>query len=314
MERYSRQEFVIGKKSQGLLSKSKVCIVGIGALGTFSSELLARAGVGCLKLVDRDIVELHNLQRQKLFSETDIGKPKALAAKKRLEEINSDIKIEAISEDITADNIAMIKSDLVLDCTDNLSTRFLINDYCIKNKIPWIYSAAIGTIGRVMAILPKSYCFRCHFKKAEGLDTCDTAGILNTTIAMTSSIQVSEAIKILISNKPSSGLISIDSTLPAISIFNVNKNPECKCCALKQFEYLSVKNNDVVKFCGSGTYQVKGNFDFNVVKKKLHALGKIMDFGSSFSSGRISVFNGRALIKAKDEKEAKTIYAKFIGN
>lgn len=312
--RYSRQELVIGKKSQLLLSKSKVCIVGIGALGTFSAELLARSGIGYIKLIDRDIVELHNLQRQTLFTESDVGQPKALAAKSHLGKINSEIKIEAFGEDLNAENIRLLDSDIVLDCTDNLATRFLINDYCVKNKLSWIYSAVIGVIGRVMVILPSNYCFRCYFKDTKGLETCDTIGVLNTTVAINSSIQVSETIKILTKNKPSLGLICINSAANEIKTINVNKNKECLCCSNGKYEYLAKKEENIIKFCGSGTYQISGDFNFNEVKKRLQHLDTITDFGSSFSVDKISVFNNRVLIKAKDEKEAKIIYSKFIGN
>lgn len=312
-ERYSRQEMVLGKKSQQLLNKSKVCIVGIGALGSFSAELLARSGVNLI-LIDRDIVELHNLQRQSLFNEKDIGQPKAFAAKKHLEEINSEIKIEAFSEDLNSNNLKLLNSDLVLDCTDNLLTRFLINDYCVKNNLPWIYSAVIGAIGRVMVILPENYCFRCYVKDTKGLDTCDTVGVLNTAVAMNSSIQVSEAIKILTKNKPSLGLICINSAANIIETINVNKNNDCICCSKNKYEYLEKKEENIIKFCGSGTYQIKGSFDFNKIKKRLQKLGAITDFGSSFSFDKVSVFKNRVLIKAKNEKEAKIIYSKYIGN
>lgn len=312
--RYSRQELVIGKKSQLLLSKSKACIVGMGALGTFSAELLARAGVGNLKLIDRDIVELHNLQRQSLYTESDIGQPKGLAAKKHLEEINSEIEIEAFSEDLNSKNIKLLDSDIVLDCTDNLATRFLVNDYCAKNKLSWIYSAVIGTLGRVMVILPGKYCFRCYVKDAKGLGTCDTVGVLNTAVAMNSSIQVSEAIKILTKNKPSLGLICINSAANEIKVVNAKKNKDCPCCSKGKYEYLIKKEEGIIKFCGSGTYQIKGDFDFKEVKKRLLKSNAITDFGSSFSFDGISVFNNRVLIKAKDEKEAKAIYSKYIGN
>lgn len=228
--RYSRQELVIGEKAQLLLRKSKVCIVGLGGLGTFSAGLLARAGVN-LRLIDRDVVELHNLQRQTLFTEKDIGQPKSLAAKKHLEDINSEIKVEAFNEDLNSKNNQLLDSSLILDCTDNLETRFLINDYCVKNKLPWIYSAVIGVIGRVMVILPDSYCFRCYFKEKKELETCNTVGILNTTVAINSSIQVSEAIKILTGNKPSLGLICINSAANEIKTININKNKECLCCS-----------------------------------------------------------------------------------
>ena len=196
MERYKKQALVLGKKAHQRLEKSAVAIVGLGALGSVSAELLTRAGVERLILIDRDIVELDNLQRQGLFDERDIGKPKAEQAKLKLEKINSEIRLEAYFENLDSSTVNLLKGDLVLDCTDNLETRFLINDYCIKNKKPWIFASALGLAGFVFVIKPGGPCLSCIFKEAS-LETCETAGVLNTITTLVGAVQTNEAIKVL---------------------------------------------------------------------------------------------------------------------
>src|SRR3989344_2567536 len=211
--RYTRQEIFseIGKDGQNKLGKSSVVIVGLGALGSVSAELLARAGIGKLILIDRDIVELSNLQRQSLYDEGDIGKPKALAAKEKLNKINSEVEIDFYVEDLNSGNINEIISingnynnvknnkkyiknnkntDLILDCTDNLETRFLINDFSVKNRISFIYSSAVGSKGYVFNVIQKkTACLKCFLKEAAQLGTCETVGVLNTITNLISSIQ-----------------------------------------------------------------------------------------------------------------------------
>ena len=326
--RYIRQEIFkeIGKKGQKKLRKSTVAIVGLGALGSNSAELLARAGIGKLILVDRDIVELSNLQRQSLFDESDIGKPKSFVAKEHLTKINSEVKIDFFIDDLNFENIGKILSKnigLILDCTDNLETRFLINDFSLKNNIPFIYSSAVGSKGYVFNIIPnKTSCLRCFLKEALQLDTCETAGVLNTITNLISSIQVNEAIKILLNKKNiEKNLLFFDVWSNELSKIKVNKNKNCICCATNSFEYLSGKKSSrIVKLCGESIYQIKTkNIDkeqFNQLKNKLKKIGKIIDFGYCINfDNKITIFNdGRALIKAKDEKEAKSLYSKFVGN
>ena len=158
---YTAQEGLLGKEGQTLLSKKTVCIVGIGALGSVSAELLTRSGMGRLILIDSDKVEESNLHRQLLYAQKDINQPKVLAARTHLESINPKIKIETHEVRLTADNISLLKSDLILDGTDNLETRFIINDYAVKNKLPWIYAGAIQTKGFIFPILPNQPCFEC---------------------------------------------------------------------------------------------------------------------------------------------------------
>lgn len=241
MERYSRQYFVdkIGVKGQEMLLQSKVVIVGGGALGSRSAELLARAGIGNIIIIDRDRIELSNLQRQALYTEEDIGKAKAIVIEERLKKINSSIQIRGIAESLADVNVDLLESDLVLDCTDNFEARLLINEYCKKKRMPWVYCAAIKTSGAVMSMTPKGgFCFRCVFQKTERpACTSATGGILNSTAAMASSIQVAEAMKILTKQKPSPFLIKFDVWEEDIQKLKVKKDPKCPVCN-NQFEFL----------------------------------------------------------------------------
>src|SRR3989338_624796 len=348
--RYLRQEIFreIGKKGQSKLRKSTVAIVGLGALGSVSAELLARAGIGKLIVIDRDIVELSNLQRQSLYDESDIGKPKAIAAKEKLSKINSEIKIDIFIDDLNRENIDKILSlrgkyidekfnkivennkknknniDLILDCTDNLETRFLVNDFSIKNKIPFIYSYAVGSKGYVFNVMPvkNSPCLRCFLKEAAQLDTCETTGVLNTITHIISSIQANEAIKILLNiDNTEKNLIFFGVRKNEMLKIKVNKNRNCACCAKNNFEYLSGKKfSSVVKLCGDNIYQIKTkNMDkkqFCKLKNKLKRIGKVIDFDYCINfNNKMTIFqDGRTLVKAKDEKEARSLYSKFVGN
>ena len=164
-DRYSRQEIIpeIGKKGQQKLKKSKITIIGVGAIGTVTAELLTRAGIGNITLFDKDIVELNNLQRQTLYQENDVGKAKSLVAAKKLQKINSTIKIKGYNTEINSKNITKIKSDIILDCTDNMETKFLINDYCSKEKIPWIYASAIKNIGTIINFFTNKKMFKLRY-------------------------------------------------------------------------------------------------------------------------------------------------------
>jgi adenylyltransferase/sulfurtransferase len=297
--RYSRQEALIGGNAQKVLGKKTAAVVGVGAIGTVTAELLARAGVNLI-LIDRDVVELNNLQRQMLYTEADVGMPKAVVAGKALYKINSEIKIIGYSEDLTYENFSILnKADIVLDCTDNFETRFLINDYCMKKRMPWIYAAGIRNVGTVMNFLPGNTCFRCIFKNARGVETCETAGVLNSTTTAVGSLQVSNAIKILLGKKVGTDMIRIDVWHNSMIKVKVKKRSSCLACHGK-YEYLSgERGSKAVKLCGRNTYQIKG--------PKHKAFRKINE--------KVSVFqDGRALIKANSEKEARSIYSKFVGN
>ncbi|MBI1934816.1 ThiF family adenylyltransferase [Candidatus Woesearchaeota archaeon] len=330
--RYIRQEIFkeIGRQGQKKLGKSSVVIIGVGALGSASAELMARAGIGNIILIDRDVVELSNLQRQSLYDEGDIGKPKAMAAKEHLNKINSEIQIKSVIDDLNYNNITKIikiknhkkNIDLILDCTDNLETRFLINDFSVKNKIPFIYSSAVGSKGYVFNIITgRTACLRCFLKEAAQLETCDTAGVLNSITHLVSSLQSNEAIKIMLNKNYEKCLLFFDVWKNELIKIKVNKNKGCICCSKKSFEYLDGKKfPPMIKLCGDNMYQIRGKFfdkgQFSELKNRLKKAGKITDFDYCINfDRRLTIFNdGRALIKAKDEKEAKSLYSRFVGN
>lgn len=231
-EKYSRQTILkeIGFEGQEKLEKSKVVIIGIGALGTAASELLVRAGIGSLKLIDNDQIEKSNLQRQTLFNEKDLGKNKAETAAKKLREINFLVKIGSKKIFLDKNNLHELKNaDLILDCTDNLETRFLINIFCRKEKISWIYASCVKTSGYVMPILPKGPCLECFLKLAN-LDSACTLGILNTVPASIAAIQATLAIKILVGEKVEPELYYLNLWKMELKKLKVKKNSKCKVC------------------------------------------------------------------------------------
>jgi len=246
--RYSRQEVLslIGKDGQEKLSSSSVTVVGCGALGSVAAELLARAGIGSMTLVDHDVVDLTNLQRQALYTESDISKPKASALKAHLAEVNSTVKLKAYEQHMNFENISDLinGADLVLDCTDNIETRRLMNEFCVKKKIPWIHSAAVQEKGVVLVILPGGPCFNCIFPKVTQAGSCEELGILNSTSHTTAATQVVEAIKLLLGKEPDSNLIRIDSWTHEIEKFKVKQLPGCKVCD----EKFSLLKGDVPDF------------------------------------------------------------------
>jgi|SRR3989344_91263 len=309
--RYARHSSlnIIGKNGQKKLEKSKVCIVGLGATGSRTAELLARMGVGELIVIDRDYIELNNLQRQTLYSEEDIGKFKSDIALIKLKSINSGIKLKSFNLDIDYENIDVIKSDLVLDCTDNFYTRFLINDYCKKNNIPWIYSSAIRCAGMVFDIMPKGPCFRCLFNEpTKSLGTCEIEGILGSLPSAISSIQATEAIKILINKDYSKELIYYNAWNNEITKIKINKKKNCLVCN-GIYEYLSGNKHNLIKLCGSNSYQIKGKISMDRIKNiKYKKINDILQFDD------ITLMkNGMALVKANNEKEAKKKYEKYFG-
>lgn len=305
----SRQELVLGKNSKKL-ENAKVCIVGLGALGSLTSELLARSGIRNLILIDRDYIEESNLQRQHFFTKKDINKPKAIVIEKYLRQINPDIKIKSYFDNLDYSNVEIIRSDLVLDCTDNFQTRFLINDYCKKNKIPWIFSSAIRTVGYVYNVKDNSACFNCIFNKLKTNETCETSGVLNTITSLVSCIQSNEAIKILTNLDPEKYLVYIDLSKNSFLKIKVNKKKDCDACN-GDFVYLTGKKQKLTKFCGQNMYMFEHNFDVEYLKKRFR---NITDFGTAFKYKEITIFKNKILVKAESEREAKSIYSKYVGN
>lgn len=236
-DRYSRQTLLpeIGEEGHALLVASRVVVIGCGALGTNVLTLLARAGVGNITVVDRDVVELSNLQRQTVFDESDVGRAKAEAAAEHLRRVNSGIKIGGIVSDVAADSVdALIEgADLVLDATDNMETRFLVNDSCVRLGVPWIYAGAVGTSGMVFVILPEGPCLRCLFasEPAPGsLPTCNEVGIVNTLPSTVASMEVTEAYKVLMGQEPVRDLLVLDIWQEELERIRVERRPDCQCC------------------------------------------------------------------------------------
>lgn len=335
MDRYSRQILVaqIGAAGQEKLARGRVSIVGCGALGTVIANNLARAGVGFLRVIDRDIVEVTNLQRQVLFDEEDAEKsvPKAIAAAEKLRKINSSIQIEAVVSDVHRRNVEDLirDADVVLDATDNFETRFLLNDACFKHDKPWVYGAAIAAYGMTMNVFPrKSPCFRsivASLPASGSTDTCDTVGVLNAITSVIASIQANEAIKILVGAKAAGGeLIAIDLAANSFEKIQVKERKDCPLCARGEYEYLDKPGlAEPVKLCGRDMIQVTPQRELGIsleaLKAKLERLGQVSFMGAllKFTIGQheLIIFpDGRAFIKGTDDKRvAKSLYSRYVG-
>jgi molybdopterin-synthase adenylyltransferase len=337
-DRYSRQTLFagIGAEGQRCLSNSRVVIIGCGALGSAQVESLARAGVGKLRIVDRDFVEFSNLQRQTMFTESDAAErlPKAIACANHVREINSEIDAEPEIADVNHSNIERLISnaDVVLDGTDNFATRYLINDACIKHGVNWIYGAAVGSYGVTMTVRPhKTPCLRCVFPEAPpaaSAPTCDTAGVIMPIISVVAAVQISEALKLLTGQ--------IESLHNSLMQFDVWRNewrqislgtpsPDCPTCALKQFETLEADTSDFAAvLCGrhavqvspSGTVQV----DLAALRRKLELAGEVKAnaYLLRFRTGEyeLTVFrDARSIIRGTDDiATARSLYSKYVGN
>lgn len=337
-ERYSRQILFreIGREGQEKLLASRVLLVGCGALGASHAEMLARAGVGKLRIVDRDFVEFTNLQRQTLFKESDAAErlPKAIAAKTRIAEINSEIKIEAIIADLNNSNVeALIKDcDLVIDGTDNFQVRYLLNDACVKNKVTWIYGAAVSSYGTTMTIRPGTTpCLRCIFDEMPDpgtSPTCDTAGVIMPIIATVAATQVSEALKILVGD-----LDALHGSLMQFDIWANDRqriklgapNSDCKCCGQGVFEFLDADRQEFAAvLCGRDAVQIAPSKTTNMNLEQLAAnLRNIADVKRNeylvrfcVDGKEVTVFaDGRAIVKGTDDPAlARVLYARYVGN
>lgn len=314
--RYLRQEIFskIGKINQKKLEKSTVAVIGLGALGSSVSEMLVRAGIKNLILIDRDIIELSNLQRQSLYLESDINKLKAVVAKERLLQIDSKSNIKSYSEDLDFSNIGLIKSDLVLDCTDNFETRFLINDFCLSKNIPWIYSAVVGSKGMIFNIIPGEACFSCIFKESsQSLGTCETFGILNSAVNSIASIQFTEAVKILTNQNPSKELIIFDVWSLELNKLKVSKNKNCSSCN-QNYKFLNKTSSSLVKLSCS-RFQIKlPPQDLKLLNEKLKKLSPTTLTDECLFFNDLIIFkNGRILVKAETKERAKSLVDKYLG-
>ncbi|MEM3397136.1 MAG: ThiF family adenylyltransferase [Thermoplasmata archaeon] len=328
-ERYARHIILreIGKEGQEKLSKVSVAVVGAGALGNACANLLARAGFGKIRIIDRDLVETTNLQRQILYTEKDVGKAKAEVLAKHLMRINSEIKVEGVVGDFNSSNGESLLEgmDVVMDCTDNLATRFLLNDICVKHSIPWIYAGVLGTSGMTYNVVPGGPCFRCIFPAMPRtpLPTCETAGILNTVPVLFGCIQVTEAMKIVLDKEQRKTLAFVDLWNFEIQEIEVSQNPECKTCKKHEFEFLDNKSEQIVRLCGSSSVYFlpgqKKRMNMREMKEKLEKVGEVKQVGRilkvKVEGWAITLFpDGGAIINGTDSIEvAKSVYAKYIG-
>ncbi len=333
-DRYSRQIIFsqIGNEGQQRLLGSFVVVAGCGALGTVTASALVRAGVGRIRIIDRDFIEYHNLQRQLLFNEEDINDqlPKAIAAQRHLEKINSSISIEGVVADINYSNIeGMIKdADLIVDGSDNFETRLLINDVSQKYKMPWIYGGAIASSGMTMNIIPGiTPCFRCRLPKlpSEGVAlTCDTAGVISPATMTIGALQSAEALKILTeSGKVNHDVIMVDVWEDTFLKFKSKKRADCPACG-GTYDFLDARHGTVSTIlCGQNAVQIlnpdRKKVSFEQLAKQLDTLGKISynDFMLTFEIDRFELVvfpDGRAIAKnTNDEALARGLYAKYIG-
>jgi molybdopterin-synthase adenylyltransferase len=332
--RYSRQVLFagIGAEGQRKLRQSNVAIVGCGATGAASATLLARAGVGRLTLIDRDFVEESNLQRQMLYDEADArdALPKAEAARRKLATINADVNVTAHIADLTPSTLDLLDSaELVLDATDNYETRFLLNDFCVSQKRPWIYAAAVGAYATGMNILPgETACLACIFPTAPSgwVETCETAGILNTAANVAASIQVTEALKFLVGAKSQMRYTLVAWDLWANQHSEVSAatpRPGCEVCGEQIFRHLNGEGRPHITLCGRNSVQIHERarpLDLDSLRQRLTALGEVR--GNSmllrFTTGALtlSVFaDGRAIIHGTtDPAVARSLYARYIGS
>jgi molybdopterin/thiamine biosynthesis adenylyltransferase len=337
-EKYSRQILFagLGEAGQEKLLASSAVLVGCGALGTVVANLLIRSGVGRLRIIDRDFVEVSNLQRQTLFEESDATQslPKAVAAERRLRAINSDSQIEGVVEDLTPRNASdlLAGSQLILDGTDNFETRLLVNDAAVSLNIPWIYAAAVGSYGLTMTILPcATACLACLLEgedvsRIAGAEaTCDTAGILNAAAGVVASIEAAEAMKLL-AGRPEAlhgRLISCDVWSGKFRSLRVARNANCRACVQREFVFLQGEAQPHITMCGRDSVQIheRGRkLDLGDLSRRLLAASpdvRSNDFLLRFGVPpyEITVFaDGRAIIKGtQDPAIARSLYARYIG-
>lgn len=338
-EKYSRQILFasLGETGQEKLLASSAVLVGCGALGTVAANLLVRAGLGRLRIVDRDFVEPSNLQRQTLFDEADAraALPKAVAAERHLGSINSDVRVEPIVADVTPQSAIQLLSGfpIILDGTDNFETRLLLNDTAISLGVPWIYAAAVASYGVTMTIRPaETACFACLLEgeaKHAGVSaesTCDTAGVLNAIASMVASIQAAEAVKLLSGNSKAlnNRLVSCDVWRGRFQSIRIERDPDCRACVRREFKYLEGAAQPRITLCGRDSVQIherRRKLDLAELSRKLAAAsgGEVRknEFLLRFRVPpyEITIFSdGRAIVKGtKDPGVARSLYARYIG-
>ena len=336
-ERYSRQILFrgIGAEGQRRLAAARVAIVGCGATGSALASLLGRAGVGTLRIIDRDYVEASNLQRQSLFEERDATEslPKAIAAARKIAAFNSEIVVEPRVEDVVPGNVNVLLDgmDVILDGTDNFETRYLVNDYAVKSSLPWIYAAAVGSYGVTLNVVPEeTACLACLFPNPPRgmVETCETSGILNTAVNLVASIAAMEAVKLLIGGTAAKQLRktlwSYDVwTNEHAEIAAANPRAGCRACGERDFVHLAGKGRPHVTMCGRNSVQIHERarpIDFSEMQRRLEAHGAVRhnEFVLKFwrEPYEMTLFpDGRAIIKGTtDTGVARSLYARYVGS
>lgn len=332
--RYSRQEIFpgIGTEGQELVRKSSVAIVGCGALGSLQAEIMTRAGIGKLTIIDRDFVESVNLQRQALFTESDVEQslPKAIAAREHLQSINREVEIIPIVADLNQENVSVLAgSNLILDGTDNFQTRYLLNDVSWKYEIPWVYGACVAASGVASAFVPQSFpCLRCIFESEPppgSAPTCDTAGIIWPAVGTVVSYQISAAFKILTGATMTPELLQVDLWENRYSLISLvqAKRPDCPTCADAKYPSLEKRSDFETTLCGRDAVQVKpeskATLELDAIQRRWEKIGK--SWRNPFllklilPENEIVLFpDGRAIIKGtNDATRARDLYAKYVG-
>lgn len=332
--RYAKQILFreIGPEGQEKISQSTVVVIGMGALGTVISTHLCRAGVGHLRLIDRDFVELSNLQRQILFDEQDARNrlPKVVAAAEKLRAVNSEITVEDVIADVTSRNVEQLirGADVILDGTDNLETRFLINDAALKTKMPWIYGGALGSHGMTMTVIPGlTPCLRCLIPEAPQpgtMPSCDTDGVLSAVTGVVGSLQTAEALKILTGKEPRRSLLRVDVWDWDFMEFTIHRRPDCRACGKGDYEYLAgTQTSWTTVLCGRNAVQIVPPQEQQIPLKELEE--RLARVGHTSFNGFLLAFEaegreltlfptGRAIIRGTtDEAEARTFYSKYVG-
>jgi molybdopterin/thiamine biosynthesis adenylyltransferase len=339
INRYRRQvRFApFGEAGQQELGKSRVLIVGCGALGCVSADLLVRAGVGFVRVVDRDFVERDNLHRQVLFTEADAAEqlPKAVAGANRLKAVNSQVIVEPVVADVNSNNLRSLAADvqLIIDGTDNFETRYLLNDFAVENNRPWVFAGCVGAEGQTMAIVPgKSPCLSCFLPEpppAASMPTCESAGVLAPIVSVVAAYQAMEAIKLLSGNTA--------AVNPQLTVFDMwnnhvrsinmqqSRRDDCPTCGQRHFPWLTgERGSAVTKLCGRNSVQISpppgDRIDLAVLAEKLERVGRVTKNPFLVRVGvdefLITVFaDGRTIVGGtEDEAVARTVLAKYVGS
>ncbi|NIL98030.1 MAG: thiazole biosynthesis adenylyltransferase ThiF [Planctomycetales bacterium] len=340
LQRYARQMRYapIGEEGQKRLAAGRALICGCGALGSVLANTLVRAGVGFVRVVDRDFLELNNLQRQVLYDEQDVaeGLPKAVAAAKKLNKINSQVKVEPLVKDFDYTNAAELCDgiDVVVDGTDNFETRFLLNDVSARHNIPWVYGGCIGAEGQTMTIVPgQTACFRCLMVEPPppgSTPTCDTAGILGGIVNVVASIQATEAIKLLTGRLEAiSRCLTVidlwDNQLRQIQLNGLRQSQDCPTCTRREFPWLDGRRGSHTSvLCGRNAVQLyppdRAELSLEALASQLQGVGQVtlnpFMLRLTVDDFQVTVFpDGRAIVGGtNDVAEAKTLYARYIGN